>query len=350
MRAPRLLATTSILASGALLLGACSSSSKSAPKKTTTTTKAITCPLTGLPAPGNQVPQRPAVSAKIDNYSAARPQSGLEAADIIFEEPVEGGITRFNAFFQCQNSDKIGPIRSARQIDIGINSMFNNAGLAHIGGIDPVLQNITASGIPNLDLGNYGNSFVRDNSRYAPYNAYTSTAQLYALVPNQHTPPNPVYTYSTTVPSGTVVTSFNANFSFEANVTWSWDAASGTWLRFYNETTPDKQLDGKQNNAVNVIVQTIHTTLGPWVENSGGGLEVQAELWNTSGPAKIFRNGVMIEGTWSRGDKSSPTVFKDAKGKVIAMNPGRTWVELFPDTSQFSFVAAPVTTTTAKKK
>lgn len=350
MRAPRLLATTSILASCALLLGACSSSSKSAPKKTTTTTMAVTCPLTDLPAPGNQVPQRPAVSAKVDNYSAARPQSGLSAADIILEEPVEGGITRFNAFFQCQDAPKVGPIRSARQIDIGINSMFNNAGLAHIGGIDPVLQNITNSGIPNLDLGDYANSFIRDNSRYAPYNAYTSTSQLYALIPNQHTPPNPVYTYSTTVPLGTAVTSFNADFSAQSNVTWNWNAASGTWLRFYNGTTPDLQLDGTQNSAANVIIQVIHTTFGPWVENADGGLEVQAQLWNTSGPAKIFRNGVMIDGTWSRGDKSTPTVFKDAKGKVITMNPGRTWVELFPDTSQLSYVAAPVTTTTAKKK
>ena len=350
MKARRLIATTSILASSALLLGACSSSSKAQPKKTTTTVKAVTCPLTGLPAPLGKVPQRPAVSAKIDNYSAARPQSGLDAANIIFEEPVEGGITRFNAFFQCQDASKVGPIRSARQIDIGINSMFNNAGLAHIGGIQPVLQNITASGIPNLDLGNLGNSFVRDNSRYAPYNAYTSTDQLYALLPNQHTPPSPVFTYSTAIPAGTAVTSFNANFSFEANVTWNWDAASGTWLRFYNGNQPDMILGGGQNNAVNVIIQTIHTTLGPWVENSGGGLEVQAQLSNTSGPVRIFRNGVEIDGTWSRGNPNIPTVFKDTKGKVIDMAPGRTWVELFPDTSVLTVTAAPTTTTTAKKK
>ena len=105
MPSRRLLAATSLLASGALILGACSSSSKKAVKKpTTTTTAAVLCPLTGTPAPGNVVPQRPAVGVKIDNYSAARPQSGIDAADIVFEEPVEGGITRFNAVFQCQNS------------------------------------------------------------------------------------------------------------------------------------------------------------------------------------------------------------------------------------------------------
>ena len=351
MPSRRLLAATSLLASGALILGACSSSSKKAVKKpTTTTTAAVLCPLTGTPAPGNVVPQRPAVGVKIDNYSAARPQSGIDAADIVFEEPVEGGITRFNAVFQCQNSTKIGPVRSARQIDIGIESMFGNAGLAHIGGIEPVLSNITNSGIPNLDLGMVANSFVRDNSRYAPYNAYTSTSQLYALMPGKTTPPSPVYGYTTTVPSGVAVLSVNADFSGQSNVTWKWNPSTGTWLRFYDGTQADMLTDGTQNQAQNVIIQTVHVTYGPWVENSGGGLEVQAQLWNTSGPAQVFRNGVQITGTWSRGASSSPTVFKDAKGKIITMAPGRTWVELLPDTSSSSVVAAPTTTTSTTTK
>ena len=352
MTARRLLTATAVLTSGALLLGACSSSAKKkAVKPTTTTTAATVCPLTGAPAPGNVVPARPPVGVKIDNYQAARPQSGLDAADIIFEEPVEGGITRFNAIYQCQNSAKIGPVRSARQIDIGIESMFNNAALAHIGGIGPVLANITASGIPNLDLGNTASSFVRDNSRYAPYNAYTSTAQLYALLPNQTTAPQPVFTYSTTTPSGTPVLSVNVNFSGQSNVTWTWDPTNSVWLRFYNGTQPDQNLDGTQNHAQNVIVQVVHVTYGPWLENSEGGLEVQAQLSGTSGAAQVFRNGVQITGTWSRGSASQPTVFKDAKGNVIPLAPGRTWIELLPDTSSSSVVLAPVpsTTTTAKK-
>jgi len=353
MSSRHLLAATSVIATGALLLGACSSSSKKVVKPTTTTTAAVAlCPLTDTPAPGGAVPQRPAVGVKIDNYLSARPQSGLDAADIVFEEMVEGGITRYNALFQCQNSTKIGPVRSARQVDIGIESMFNNAGLAHIGGITPVLNNIVAAGIPNLDLGMNANSFVRDNSRYAPYNAYTSTNQLYALLPGKTTPPSPVYTYSTKVPSGTAVTSVNVDFSGQSNVTWVWNAASGVWLRYYNGTQADMLTDGTQNQAQNVIIQTVQVTYGPWTENSEGGLEVQSQLINASGPAQIFRNGVQITGTWSRGAASQPTVFKDAKGNVIPMAPGRTWVELLPTTSSSSVVVAPVpsTTTTTKKK
>ena len=75
---------------------------KSTTTTTTTTAPAPPCPLTGLPAPNGSVPQRPAMAVKIDNYPAGRPQSGLDKADIVFEEPVEGGITRYAAVFQCR--------------------------------------------------------------------------------------------------------------------------------------------------------------------------------------------------------------------------------------------------------
>ena len=115
-----------------LVLAACSGSTphhtattSTTDKATTTTTAApaavATCPLTGTPVPGGgPVPQRVALAVKIDNYPAARPQSGMDKADIVFEEPVEGAITRYAAVFQCQDAPLVGPIRSARNIDIGI--------------------------------------------------------------------------------------------------------------------------------------------------------------------------------------------------------------------------------------
>ena len=94
------------------------------------------------------------MAVKIDNYPAGRPQSGLDKADIIFEEPVEGGITRFAAVFQCQNAALIGPVRSARNIDIGILGQLGTPLLAHVGGINPVIANIDASPVVNVDIGN----------------------------------------------------------------------------------------------------------------------------------------------------------------------------------------------------
>jgi hypothetical protein len=354
----RIMKATALLSAGALLLGACSSSPKKAKKKaasTTTTTKAPVCALTGAPSPLGAIPQRTAIAAKIDNYQDARPQSGLDKTDIVFEEPVEGGITRYNAIFQCDNADSIGPIRSARQIDIGILGQLGNPPLVHVGGINPVLENIVAAGIPNLDLGNYPGAITHLSTRYAPYNTYTSTTQLYANLPagTKNTPPAPIYTYSPTTPAGTAVTSVHVPFSGNSDVTWTWAAGQNAWLRFYNGTNPDKNADGVQNQAANVIIQTVHVTFGPWLENAEGGLEVQAVLSGTSGPAIVFRNGIQVNGTWSRDAASSPTVFKDAAGTVIQMAPGRTWVELVPDTVAVTAVPNPVqptTTTTIKKK
>ena len=102
-----------------LVLSACSHSS--APSETHMgATEEAACPLSGVPAPTGGVPNRPAMAVKVDNYPTARPQSGLDKADIVFEQPVEGGITRYVAVFQCNDAFLIGPVRSARSIDIGI--------------------------------------------------------------------------------------------------------------------------------------------------------------------------------------------------------------------------------------
>ena len=94
------------------------------------------------------------MAVKIDNYPDGRPQAGLDKADIVFEEPVEGGITRYAAVFQCQDVALIGPARSARNIDIGILGQLGNPLEAHVGGINPVLANIDASpDRQDVDLG-----------------------------------------------------------------------------------------------------------------------------------------------------------------------------------------------------
>ncbi len=308
----------------------------------TTTTAAAVCPLTGAPSPTGTVSQRGALAFKIDNYPDARPQTGMDKADLIVEEPVEGIITRYVAVYQCQTAAMIGPIRSARQIDIGILGQLGNPPLAHFGGIPPVIANIVASGIPDIELGNSSSDFWRTTTRQAPYNAYSSTALVSALTPKNTTPPQAIYTYSVIPPKhGIAVSSTNVDFSPYSNVTWRWNAKTATWLRYYNATQPDMLTTGVQNQATNVIVQTVNVTYGPWVENGLGSLEVQAKLWNTSGPAAIFRNGKEYVGTWSRASITSPTVYRTTAGQIIPMAPGRSWVELLPSTSTMSITAAP---------
>jgi hypothetical protein len=140
-----------------------------------------------------------------------------------------------------------------------------------------------------------------------------------------------------------------------SDIYWRWSATSETWLRFYNVnsgSTPDIQpdilADGAQNQAQNVIVQQVNITYGPWLENSLGGLEAESHILDDSGKAYVFRNGTMIVGTWSAGATGSPTRYFDHAGKTIALQPGRTWVEIYPDTLPVVATPAAPATTTSK--
>jgi hypothetical protein len=308
------------------------------------------------------VPQRPALAIKIDNYSLgpapaeARPQSGLNYADIIFEEQVEGSITRYAAVFQCQNAPGlVGPVRSARWTDIQMLSQLGHPIFVHVGGIDQVLALVEQSALVNVDLIDNPQLETEPPGRYAPYDTYTTTQQVWADEKSLTTPPSPIFTFSDAVPAGEAVTQIHLDWSGTSDIYWRWDATTGTWMRFYNvgsESYPDIQADvltdGVQNQAQNVVVQQVNITYGPWFENSEGGLEAESHIIDNSGKAYVFRNGRMIVGTWSAGAAGTPTKFYDSAGKIIALQPGRTWVELYPNTDPVVVtpVTPPTTTTT----
>jgi hypothetical protein len=302
-----------------------------------TTTGAL-CPLTGEPAPNGQVPPRPALAFKVDNYPTARPQSGLEDADVVFEEPVEGGITRLVAIFQCQEANLVGPIRSARAIDVPILAQLNKPLFVHAGGINPVIALVNDANLYNDDVFTHASIVQHPSGRYAPYDTYASTAAAWALQPGDTAPPAPLYTYSTTVPTGTPVGSVHIPFSGTNNNTWTWSPINGAYLLSIGGVPANVADGGTRIGVQNLVVQTVHTTLGPWLENSEGGLEVQAQLTG-SGPLAVFRNGVEITGTWQRASLTDTTSLVAADGSPIALAPGKTWVELVP--SQIPVTTAP---------
>jgi Protein of unknown function (DUF3048) N-terminal domain/Protein of unknown function (DUF3048) C-terminal domain len=311
---------------------------------TTTTAQGAVCPLTGLPPTGGAVPQRPALAVKIDNYPAARPQSGLNQADIVFEEPVEGGITRFAAIFQCQSPTLIGPVRSARVVDLQILDQLSKPILIHVGGIDPVLAILRAGNLTDFDLRTHGSVVQNVPGRYAPYDTYISAAAGWGLDPTDTTPPAPIFTYSTTPPAGTPVTSIHIPFAGTNNTLWTWSASSGRWLLSYSGEPATNANDG-QISTTNIVVQTVHVTYGPWLENSEGGLEVQSQMTG-SGPLTVLRNGVAVTGTWKRASLNDPTTLTASNGSTIALQPGQTWVEIVPSTVTVTTTGPTSSTTT----
>jgi Protein of unknown function (DUF3048) N-terminal domain/Protein of unknown function (DUF3048) C-terminal domain len=307
-----------------------------------------TCPLTGAPSPTGSVPARPALAVKVGNYTGDRPSAGLNQADIVFEEPVEGGITRLVAVFQCQAPSLVGDLRSAREPDVGILSQLSDPMFAHVGGIQPVL-NLLASA-PLIDKNLYysnsgGSAIILKSGRVAPYSSFADTSSLWALDSSDTSPPAPVFAYSTSLPAGAVPgsgASVHIPFSSSSDVTWQWSAPVAKYLRFYSGE-PDKLLDGTQSAATNVVIMSVESYTGPWLENDVGGYEVEVTATG-SGPLVVMRNGVAISGTWTRPNVNQPAALTTSSGTPIALQPGNTWVELVPDGITVTPSAAPPST------
>jgi hypothetical protein len=291
-----------------------------------------TCPLTGAPAPGGVVPARPALGVKIGNYPGDRPSAGLNQADIVFEEPVEGAITRLLAVFQCRGAALVGDLRSAREPDVGILSQLSGPLFVHAGGIDPVIALLAAAPLTddNLYTGDRGSAIIQEPGRVAPYATFVNTASLWAFNPSDNKPPAPIFNYTSALPPGSVAgsgASVHIPFSSTSDVTWKWNPAAG-YQRYYSGA-PDILVDGTRTTAANVVIMTVQTSNGPWVENSEGGLEVQVTSIG-SGPLLVMRDDAAIAGTWSRSSPTQPATLTAANGKPITLQPGNTWVELVP--------------------
>lgn len=307
---------------------------------TTTTTRPAAptafCPLSGTPAPGGVVPARPALAIKIGNYTGDRPSAGLNQADIVFEEPVEGAITRLVAVFQCQSAPLVGDLRSAREPDLGILSNLSNPIFVHAGGIAPVLSLLADGPLTDenvLDGGTDSAIVSAPPGRVAPYSTFTSTALGWGLDSTDHTPPAPIFAYSPVLPAGSIGGSggsVHIPFSSTSDVTWTWNAAKGVYLRSY-AGMPDVLIGGGgQTAASNVVVLSVQTSIGSWVENDEGGREVLVTSTG-SGPLLVLRNGVAIAGTWNRPTETAPDALVTTAGVPITLAPGNTWVELVPD-------------------
>ncbi len=306
----------------------------------TTTARAVTaaapptCPLTDLPAPGGQVPARPALAVKVENLPQARPQYGLSDADIVYEEPVEGGITRFIAIYQCRDAARIEPVRSGRLIDPDIVRQFGAHPLfAYAGAIQPVVTKVDAS--PLIDVGIYRaplSAFWRDPDRYEPHNLISSTAVLYAAGLAQHAPqvaPPPVFRYGAPPPHSAAA-SVNIDFP-SSDLTWTWEPDGANWVRSYVGTGPAAMGEGGDITTANVVVMKVVMYPSPYVEDDTGIHENELILTG-SGPVQVFRNGTVISGIWTRPTLNQTTALLTASGQSIALTPGRTWIELVPTT------------------
>ncbi len=295
---------------------------------------AATCPLTDLRPSSGKLPDRPALAVKIGNEpNGARPQSGLNEADIVYDTPAEGFIMRYMAVYQCTDASSIGPTRSVRWVDWHILQAFGDPILAFAGGIDPDVSAVDhLSWLHPADLlAGAQQAAERISSRVPPDNLYTSTKALYALVKGDKPPP-PVFQYSAAPPkrSGPVA-SLRIDFSPGTDVVWKWEPSGHDWLHTYAGQVDMDALTNRPVTTTNIVVQVVHYHYGPYIESTGGTGDVESKVVGT-GTGWVLRDGRVTRVSWHRASLDDPTTFTDLSGHAVKLAPGRTWVEIVPDT------------------
>jgi hypothetical protein len=250
------------------LLAACGSSSTSGSDATTPDGAAATVaplenayPLLGTPITDAAAAARPAIACKIDNHPKAFPQTGLNKADIVFEENVEG-LTRFAAVFHSQGSDPVGPLRSGRTQDINMLGSLNKPMFCWSGGNYRVTKAINASDFVNVgySASKGKGGYFRSKDFKAPHNLFARTTDLWKLAKEDAGPPPQQFTYRTdsdAKPATSVAVDGAKVHMYNVRVYWKWDAASGNFLRFTENTKrvlePHMADDGHVNTK-NVVV------------------------------------------------------------------------------------------------
>jgi hypothetical protein len=265
------------------------------------------------------------VTVKIDNTQAGHPKYNVDQADVIYEEVVEGGITRLAAIFNSHDPDRVGPVRSVRKTDHLLVAPLKGV-FAFSGGAAESVASINTAPVVLLDESRAGDLMFRDHTRNAPYNLYARVDRMYTRCKDPAPPA--LFTYrapTTPVTAGTPLSSALVNFRAGFEVRWTWDAPSGTWKRRIF-AAPEMTASNLQLAPHNVVIM-----YAPYV---GGDSRPQyfmqgaeAQLVGT-GRLQVLTGGKLIEGTWSRAAADQRARLLDKTGVEIPLAPGQTWVEI----------------------
>jgi hypothetical protein len=290
-------------------------------------------PLTGLPDPTGEAGRRSALTVKIDNTPEAMPQYGIDEADVVYEEIVEGGITRLAAIFNSQLPTEVGPLRSVRRTDREL--VYRIGGIfACSGGAQYALESIATAPVKLITESDAGSAMFRISTRYPPHNLLANAVLLMAKG-GKPKPPPPLFTYrsKSTPAKGPRVNSFVVGFASGYEASYEWNGTTRSWDRSIFGG-PDVSAAGVRVSPKNVIVMNVKY-------EGGVGVLGSYALLVGSGPAEVFSAGRVQRATWSRKGLSRAIVYTNSSGRVIDMTPGQTWVELL-DPTQHAVVTSSV--------
>lgn len=301
---------------------------------TTSTTTTTTLPppasaLNGLAVADETVLDRRVVTVKIDNHARARPQSGIQEADAVYEMRVESGITRFIAVFHGADSEYLGPVRSGRPTDPTLVRPLGT--VFQISGAQPwVLRLIRNRGI---DIVPEGSTTFRVRGRSAPHNLYADTTRIRTWADDRDIaddPPPALFPTGEWAPTpGETATEITMNWADGNTVVWTWDGER--YLRTQQGQEHEwVDVDGNRGRVAADVLVVVEGRLYTASPPGGDGSSVPATDTVGSGDALVFAQGGVATGTWERADIAEPFTLTDADGEPLAVPPGFPWISVFP--------------------
>lgn len=327
MPRPRVTPVLAALAVVALGLSACSGD-KPAAAPTTSATSATSTTTTTAPAPTPTGPLPlvggPVLAVKIDNTPAARPRIGLDVADVVYVEPVEGGLTRLLAVFSRTQAPEVGPVRSGRESDVDLVANYGRVALAFSGSSSYTKRILDRGKQVNLSFDQSTRGYHRDRSRPAPYNVIGNPKELLARAGGSVKPADIGFRYGAPTAGGTPATSVAARWP-SSRVTLTWSAQRKQYL-VTTDGRPEVSPSGRQYGASTVVVQYVVTHQSGNRDVNGQPTPVVDVVGN--GPAVVLRGGLSWQGRWSRKGVTAPTSFTVGKQWLTFDPVGPVWVLL----------------------
>ena len=331
------------IAASALLLGGCAPASVDLIVSTPTPTHAprpagdaapvgiAFAPLRGTPADPAAM-THPSIAVKIDNHADARPQVGLNRTDLVFEELVEGGFTRYVAVWHSDVPDAVGPVRSIRPMDPGIAGPLRGI-IAYSGGQQYFVDLMKSTELVNIVFDEDDSLFERADDRPGPHDVILAAAE--AVRRNASLPPPGVqFTYGTADPlaapslAATPTSHLELAFAEGTLRSWDWDPTAFAWLRSQDDV-PDLDATGERVRATNVVTMRVAVD---WPYE-----EVPLTVMAGSGEAWVSVAGRTAHGTWSKADDRAPIVLTADDGSPLRLAPGNAWIELVPGEGSAAF-------------
>ncbi len=310
------------------------------PPTPTPTPKPKIWPLTGMPVTGDASINRRPLNVRMPNDPNARPQYGLNKADIVFEMIVEGGVTRFSAIFHSMDADVVGPVRSYRFSDLHITQMLKGALVSSGSTIeehDAVSQSIKDGNMLSVDAERDGAPYYRVAFRPAPNNEFTSTPADRQAVNRAggsgpvDVPPLAFVPAGNTDPTAggftgaQAATTMTVPFLGPWASTFTWDAAAKGYRRSQQGV---QTVDGDGSGPIlakNVVVITTDIWTTSVLEDSLGSHGLDYRMTG-GGPVSVFRDGLRMDGTWKRDSVIDMFTFWDSSGKQLLLEPGQSWL------------------------